>query len=130
MIFCTHEISYKNIELEENKYEFENRIEKVKQKLENKDQTNKSTDIKKLEYNINIFRERKKKFQENFRYYQNVVDKLGDLFVAQRDLKRKSHVIHLSETIQCIIIRLFSNYDYLLIQMDEIIKNFEEQLEQ
>lgn len=102
----------------------------MKQKLENKDQTNKSTDIKKLEYNINIFRERKKKFQENFRYYQNVVDKLGDLFVAQRDLKRKSHVIHLSETIQSIIIRLFSNYDYLLIQMDEIIKNFEEQLEQ
>ena len=68
MIFCTHEISYKNIELEENKYEFENRIEKVKQKLENKDQTNKSTDIKKLEYNINIFRARTKKFQENFRY--------------------------------------------------------------
>ena len=64
MIFCTHEISYKNIELEENKYEFENRIEKVKQKLENKDQTNKSTDIKKLEYNINIFRERKKNFKK------------------------------------------------------------------
>ena len=126
MTFCDHVKSLENIELEERKYDFENKIEKLKKKIEAQTERNTPTNIdkiKQLEYNINIFKERKQEFLENVHYYQKVVAQFEKVFKKNENMDIEMKAFALSKQVQNIIILLFSNYDYLLIQFDEVIRN-------